>query len=140
VAEDRRIATAAGTRRAIDLAACLPAAWQQTSADDSAKGPRLYDWACIGTADPALPEDGQGANWLLIRRALRTSPAANPEYAFCRAHAPGPVPLRALVAVAGTRWKVEEGFAGGRELSALSADLTEMGDTRAARHLPACTP
>jgi hypothetical protein len=29
------------------------------------------------------------------------------------------VPLRALVMVAGTRWKVEEGFAGGKELTAL---------------------
>jgi SRSO17 transposase len=120
VAKDHRIATAAGTRRAIDLAVCLPAAaWQQMSAGDGAKGPRLYDWAYIETADPALPADGQGASWLLIRRPLRTSPGAKTEYAFYRAHAPGPVPLRALVAVAGIRWKVEEGFAGGKELTAL---------------------
>jgi SRSO17 transposase len=120
VAKDHRIATGAGTRRAIDLAVCLPArAWQQLSAGDGAKGPRLYDWAYIQTADPALPEDSQGANWLLIRRPIRTSPAAKAGYAFYRAHAPAPVPLRALVAVAGTRWKVEEGFAGGKELTAL---------------------
>jgi SRSO17 transposase len=120
VAKDHRIATAAGTRRAIDLAVCLPArAWQQMSAGDGAKGPRLYDWAFTQTTDPALPEDGQGVNWLLIRRPARTSPGAKADYAFYRAHAPGPVPLRALVAVAGTRWKVEEGFAGGKELTAL---------------------
>jgi hypothetical protein len=108
------------TAHAIDLAVCLPAAgWQQVSASDGAKGPRLYDWAYIETADPALPADGQGANWLLIRRPLRTSPGTKTGYAFYRAHAPGPVPLRALVAVAGTRWKVEEGFAGGKELTAL---------------------
>jgi hypothetical protein len=59
--------------------------------------------AYIQTTDPALPDDGQGANWLLIRRPLRTSPGTKTEYAFYRAHAPGPVPLRALVAVAGTR-------------------------------------
>jgi hypothetical protein len=29
------------------------------------------------------------------------------------------VPLHALVSVAGTRWKVEEGFAGGKELTGL---------------------
>ena len=29
------------------------------------------------------------------------------------------MPLRALVRVAGTRWKVEEGFAGGKELTGL---------------------
>jgi SRSO17 transposase len=120
VAKDHRIATAAGTRRAIDLAVCLPAAaWQRMSAGDGAKGPRLYDWAYAETADPALPEDSQGANWLLIRRPLRTAPGAKTEYAFYRAHAPVAVPLRTLVMVAGTRWKVEEGFAGGKELTAL---------------------
>jgi SRSO17 transposase len=120
VAKDHRIATPAGIRRAIDLAVCLPAAaWQHMSAGDGAKGPRLYDWAFTQTTDPALPDDGQGANWLLIRRPLRTAPGAKTEYAFYRAHAPGPVPLRALVAVAGMRWKVEEGFAGGKELTAL---------------------
>jgi SRSO17 transposase len=120
VAKDHRIPTAAGTRRAIDLAVCLPAcAWQQMSAGDGAKGPRLYDWALIETTDPALPEDGQGANWLLVRRPVRSSHGAKAEYAFYRAHAPGLVPLRALVAVAGTRWKFEEGFAGSKELTAL---------------------
>ncbi|HUZ54045.1 MAG TPA: IS701 family transposase [Streptosporangiaceae bacterium] len=120
VAKDHRIATPAGTRRAIDLAVCLPgAAWQRMSAGDGAKGPRLYYWAYIETVDPALPDDAQGANWLLIRRPLRTAPGAKAGYAFYRAHAPGPVPLRTLVAVAGTRWKVEESFAGGKELTAL---------------------
>jgi SRSO17 transposase len=120
VAKDHQIATAAGPRRAIDLAVCLPpAAWQQMSAGDGAKGPRLYDWALVTTTDPALPAASQGANWLLIRRPARTAPGANIDYAFYRAHAPGPVPLHALVSVAGTRWKVEEGFAGGKELAGL---------------------
>jgi hypothetical protein len=35
------------------------------------------------------------------------------------AHAPGPVPLAQLVKVAGSRWKVEDGFAAGKELTAL---------------------
>jgi SRSO17 transposase len=120
VAKDHQIATPAGIRRAIDLAVCLPAgAWQQMSAGDGAKGLRLYDWAYAETTDPALPGDSQGANWLLIRRPLRTAPGAKTDYAFYRAHAPRPVPLSALVAVAGTRWKVEEGFVGGKELTAL---------------------
>jgi hypothetical protein len=89
------------------------------SAGDGAKGPRLYDWALIQTTDPALPEGGKGANWLLVRRPVRTPPGAKAEYAFYRAHAPGLVPLHALVAVAGTRWKVEEAFAGSKELTAL---------------------
>jgi SRSO17 transposase len=120
VAKDHRILTAAGSRRAIDLAVCLPAgAWQQMSAGDGAKGPGLYDRALAETTDPALPAGSQGANWLLVRRPARAAPGAKIEYAFYRAHAPGPVPLHALVSVAGTRWKVEEGFAGGKELTAL---------------------
>src|SRR5215467_14226056 len=58
--------------------------------------------------------DGVGLHWLLIRRSR-----ADGEYAFYRAHAPGPVPLAQLVRVAGSRWKVEDGFAGGKELAAL---------------------
>jgi len=120
VAKDHRITTAAGIRRAIDLAVCLPpGGWQRMSAGDGAKGPRLYDWSYIETADPALPEDGQGANWLLVRRSIPAARDTKAEYAFYRAHAPGPVPLHALVRVAGIRWKVEEGFAGGKELTAL---------------------
>jgi|HubBroStandDraft_4_1064222.scaffolds.fasta_scaffold70642_2 SRSO17 transposase len=120
VAKDHQIPTAAGPRRAIDLAVCLPdGAWQQLSAGDGAKGPRLYDWALAETTDPALPAASQGANWLLIRRPARTAPGAKIEYAFYRAHAPGPVPLHTLVRVAGIRWKVEEGFAGGKELTGL---------------------
>ena len=51
---------------------------------------------------------------MLIRRRISDS-----EYAFYRAHAPRPVPLAELVRVAGVRWKIEESFAGGKELTAL---------------------
>ncbi len=119
VAKDHHIQTAAGTCKAAGLAASLPArAWQRLPAGDGAKGPRLYDWALIDTTDPALPQDAQGSNWLLVRRSI---PAAGTKagYAFYRAHAPRPVPVGALVKVAGTRWKIEESFAGGKELTAL---------------------
>ena len=82
-------------------------------AGPGAKGPRWYDWALVEAADPAVTEDG-GPHWLLIRRSI-----SDGEYAFYRAHAPGPVPLAQLVKVAGSRWKVEDGFAGGKELAAL---------------------
>jgi SRSO17 transposase len=119
VAKDHRILTGAGVHKAIDLAALLPArAWQRLPAGDGAKGPRVYDWALIDTTDPALPEGAQGANWLLIRRSIPAS-GSKAEYAFYRAHAPHPVPLSALVKVAGTRWKIEESFAGSKELAAL---------------------
>jgi SRSO17 transposase len=67
----------------------------------------------IEVTDPAVAE-GTGPHWLLIRRRI-----SDGEYAFYRAHAPGPVPLAQLVRVAGSRWKVEDGFAAGKELAAL---------------------
>ena len=57
---------------------------------------------------------GGGPHWLLVRRRV-----SDGEYAFYRAHAPGPVPLAQLVRTAGSRWKVEEGFAACKELAAL---------------------
>ena len=108
------ITTGIGPRTAIELAKRLPArAWQRMSAGPGAKGPRWYDWALIEAADPAAIT-GSGPHWLLIRRSI-----SDGEYAFYRAHAPGPVPLAQLVRVAGSRWKVEEGFAGSKELAAL---------------------
>jgi SRSO17 transposase len=112
-AKSHPVTTAIGTRPAIELARRLPArAWQRYSAGPGAKGPRWYDWALIEATDPAVP--GGGPHWLLIRRRI-----SDGEYAFYRAHAPSPVPLAQLVRVAGSRWKIEDGFAGGKELAAL---------------------
>jgi SRSO17 transposase len=114
VASTHQIATGIGSRPAAQLARRLPRrAWQRLSAGPGAKGPRWYDWALIDTTDPAAG-DGTGPHWLLIRRRITDG-----EYAFYRAHAPGPVPLAQLVHVAGSRWKIEEGFAGSKELAGL---------------------
>jgi SRSO17 transposase len=114
VAGTCRIITGIGPRPAAELARRLPArAWQRISAGPGAKGPRWYDWALIDTTDPAVP-GGTGPHWLLIRRRI-----SDGEYAFYRAHAPHPVPLAQLVRVAGSRWKIEEGFAAGKELAGL---------------------
>jgi SRSO17 transposase len=108
------VLTPAGPLTAAELARRLPArAWQRLSAGPGAKGPRWYDWALIEAADPAVTEGG-GPHWLLIRRRI-----SDGELAFYRAHAPHPVPLALLVKVAGSRWKVEDGFAGSKELAAL---------------------
>jgi SRSO17 transposase len=113
VAKSHPVTTAIGPRPAIELARRLPArAWQRLSAGPGAKGPRWYDWAFIEVTDPAVT--GGGLHWLLIRRRI-----SDGEYAFYRAHAPRPVPLAQLVKVAGSRWKIEEGFAASKELAAL---------------------
>jgi SRSO17 transposase len=111
VAKNHPVATGIGTRTAATLAARLPErSWQRMSAGDGAKGPRLYDWALVECTDGDLP----GCHWLLVRRNIHTG-----EYAFYRAHAPRPVPLAALVRVAGRRWTVEESFQNGKELAGL---------------------
>ena len=54
VACSEMITTAAGRFRADKLAALVPATgWQRLSCADGSKGPRLYDWALIGTVSPA---------------------------------------------------------------------------------------
>jgi SRSO17 transposase len=114
MAKSHAVTTAIGARPVGELVRKLPArAWQRISAGPGCKGPRWYDWALIEVTDPAVTE-GDGLHWLLIRRRI-----SDGEYAFYRAHAPHPVPLAQLVKVAGSRWKIEDGFAAGKELAAL---------------------
>ena len=104
VACNAMIATAAGPRRADELAALVPAAgWQRLSCADGSKGPRLYDWAFMAEASPD--------QWLLVRRSLRPGEKGQLELAFFRCYSPRPVALPELVAVAGARWAVEDCFA-----------------------------
>jgi SRSO17 transposase len=76
--------------------------WQRLSAGDGAKGPRLYDWACV-------PYQGGAPGFqcaLLVRRSI-AKPA---ELAFYLTHAPEGTSLAELVRVAGTRWSIESLF------------------------------
>ncbi len=88
------------------LAALLPEeAWVVLSAGEGSKGPRLSEWAWL-----QLPEETAGAHerarFLLIRRSL-----ANPDKrAYYRVAAPAQTRLPEVVGVAGSRWKVEEGY------------------------------
>lgn len=98
------IATAAGGKRADGLAALVPGAgWQRLSCADGSKGPRLYDWALVGTKSPR--------HHLLARRSLQPTEKGVLELAFYRCWSPRPVTLQELVAVAGARWGVEDCFA-----------------------------
>jgi SRSO17 transposase len=110
VACDHRVSVGPGVLRADALSALLPKrAWQRISAGRGAKGHRYYDWAVTD-----LAVDGPGVHQLLIRRNRRTG-----ELAFYRCYAPGPVPLRVLVTVAGRRWAVEETFQSAKGLTGL---------------------
>jgi SRSO17 transposase len=88
------------------LAALLPAeSWVVLSAGEGSKGPRLYEWAWL-----QLPDEAEGlrerARFLLIRRSL-----ADPgKRAYYRVAAPAQTTLPEVVRVAGSRWKIEEGY------------------------------
>jgi SRSO17 transposase len=104
VACSEMITTAAGRFRADELAALVPApGWQRLSCADGSKGPRLYDWALVGTASPA--------QHLLARRSLTPGEKGELELAFFRCWSPRPMTLAELTAVAGARWAVEDCFA-----------------------------
>ncbi|CCK24783.1 transposase [Streptomyces davaonensis JCM 4913] len=110
VACSAEVTTGAGTFRADALVKKVPKrAWQKLSAGRGPKGHRFYDWAVIDLADP-MPSHLQ----LLIRRNRTTS-----ELAYYRCYSPGPVPLTALVRVAGSRWRAEETFQSEKGLAGL---------------------
>jgi SRSO17 transposase len=88
------------------LAALLPPeAWVVLSAGEGSKGPRLYEWAWLH-----LPEERKASSerthWVLIRRSI-TDPS---ERAYYRVYGPVQTKLSELASVAGSRWRIEEGF------------------------------
>lgn len=94
-----------GKRRAVGKhAAEIPAeAWRRLSCGAGTKGEREYDWTFVSWPHPE--QDTHARGWL-IRRSL-----ADPtELAFFFSYAPRATPLTKLIAVAGSRWAIEEGF------------------------------
>lgn len=67
---NHQVRTATGKHCVDQLADLLPArAWQQRSAGQGAKGPRLYDWALVQILPDTVADDTPpGHWWLLIRR------------------------------------------------------------------------
>lgn len=131
IAANRAVPTRTGKARADDLAVSLPkGAWQRLSAGAGSKGQRWYSWAWI----ELLPEHhdehthasddtgaagehrtgADGTHSLLVRRNEHTG-----ELAYYRCYSPTPVPLSALVKVAGQRWRIEESFQAAKTLVGL---------------------
>lgn len=114
VAKTHTVTTAVGRRRVADLAVRPDLAWNRMSAGTGTRGPRRFDWALIDAPDPGLTSNN-GYTGILVRRTI----TAEKDLTFYRVHAPTPVPLRAFVDVAGTRWRIEEAFASAKELTGL---------------------
>jgi len=91
-------------------ATVLPRAFKKLSADRGAKGPRIYSWARTPVGLPGKPDEPLKAGWLLIRPSL-----ADPsDCAYYLCSAPAGTTLATVVAVAGTRWAIEETFQTGK--------------------------
>ncbi len=97
----------AGRQQPVGLVAALlpPEAWVVLSTGEGSKGARLYEWAWLQLPEQAEAASGR-ARWVLIRRSL-SEPSKR---AYYRASGPAQTTLAELVRVAGSRWKVEEGF------------------------------
>jgi SRSO17 transposase len=77
-------------------------AWSVVSAGDGAKGPRLYEWACLPLTSIMIEHQ----RWLLVRRNIERPE----EMASYVVFAPRKTTLGEMVRVAGRRWAIEESF------------------------------
>jgi SRSO17 transposase len=84
-----------------------PEAWKRRSCGEGAKGERLYDWALATVTFEAEPGYQR---WLLVRRSLTPNAKGELELAYYLCYAPVGTTLEDLIAVAGSRWAVEECF------------------------------
>jgi SRSO17 transposase len=113
IACNQHVPTPAGPMPAEECAKLAPKrSWQRLSAGRGSKGERYYDWLwcdLVGEGD-----DDKGHHWLLVRRNRSTG-----ELAYLRCYNPRRVPLRALIRVAGQRWRIEESFQSVKELAGL---------------------
>jgi SRSO17 transposase len=94
-----RTLTAAGAVRLVP-----GRAWHRMPTGSGTKGTRHYDWAMLEvTSDDNPGGHGDGHSVLLIRRHRYTR-----KLSFYRCWTPEPVPLSRLIAIAVTRWRIEE--------------------------------
>jgi len=101
-----------GTRKRVDQVARGMARedWQVLSAGMGSKGPRLFAWARIELAAPAI---NGWQRWLLVRQSL--DEGAKPiERAYVLVFAPVGTTLQEMVEAYGVRWTVEQCFEEGK--------------------------
>jgi SRSO17 transposase len=106
VRSNHPVAMPSGRRLTVKTAAELvkPAMWQRMRTGSATKGAKDYHWAMIEITPDDTPDgQGDGSSVLLLRRHRYTGTIS---YFLC--WTPAPVPLAKLIAVAVTRWKIEE--------------------------------
>jgi SRSO17 transposase len=89
--------------------------WERRSCGEGTKGARYYDWASIAVTVKNQPPSHGLTHILLVRRSVNDPT----DLEFFLTHAPQTTPIPELIAVAGTRWKIEENNAQGKDLLGL---------------------
>jgi len=85
------------------LIAAVPGrGWRRRSCGNGAHGPRIYDWARVPIRPVHAPSRG---HWVLARRSI-----SDGEIAYYVCYGPARTTLNQLIAVAGSRWAIEECF------------------------------
>ncbi len=99
-------------RRVRKVAQSLPEeSWIRASAGAGSKGERLYDWTCVTLPEPEAycagsPSGRPAGRWLLMRRNI----AEPEEIAYYLCYGPAHTSVEELIRIAGSRWRIEDGF------------------------------
>ena len=96
-------------------------AWQRMRTGHGTKGSRHYDWAMLEVTSDDAPDGHHGRHEagrsaLLVRRHRYTGTCS-----FYRCWTPGPVPLTRLIAIAVTRWRIEEDHQLAKQVASLDS-------------------
>jgi SRSO17 transposase len=110
-----------GAGRTLTVAEAVPLiparAWHRMRTGSGNKGTRHYDWAMLEvTCDDTPDGHADGHSVLLARRHRYTG-----KLSFYRCWTPGPVPLSRLIAIAVTRWRIEEDHQLAKQAAGLDA-------------------
>jgi SRSO17 transposase len=81
------------------------------------QGTRHYDWAMLEVTSDETPGGHDGGHSVLLARRHRYTGTLS----YCRCWTPGPVPLSRLIAIAVTRWRIEEDHQLARQSTGLDA-------------------
>jgi SRSO17 transposase len=108
-----------GRRLAVKDAAKLarPATWQRMRTGSATKGAKDYHWAMIEVTPDDTPDGHEPGHAVLLLRRHRYTGTVS--YFLC--WTPDPVPLATLIAVAVTRWRIEEDHQLGKQAARLDS-------------------
>jgi SRSO17 transposase len=106
------------TMTAAGAASMIPGhAWHRMRTGSGTKGIRHYDWAVLEVASDDTPDEhDSGHSVLLVRRHRYTGTLS-----FYRCWTPGPVALSRLIAIAVSRWRIEEDHQLAKQAAGLDA-------------------